>query len=444
MTKNMNKKKSKKIEIAKIKIWDQFVGAVAWDQRGYANFEYDSSFLKKGIQLSPIMMPNRENFIYQFSNLNKETYKGLPGLLADSLPDAYGNKIIDAWLAKTGRSKDDFSPIERLCYMGKRGMGALEFEPILDKNSQSDSHKIEIDKLVDLANQILNERQTLKVTLSKNEKSNKNAIEEIISVGSSAGGARPKAVIAYNEKTKEIRSGQVDAPKGFDYWLLKFDGVSKKSLGLHDPLGFGKIEYAYYLMAEMAGIKISESKLFTENNRSHFMTKRFDRENGKKIHMQTLCGLAHFDYNQAGAYSYEQAFQVIRKLNLSHEDSIQLFRRMIFNVLSRNQDDHTKNISFLMTDDGKWSLSPAYDVTYSFDSSNIWLSTHQMSINGKRDNFKISDFEKIAKDENIKNWKSIFEEVLSGVLLWENFAKDLEIEKDKIFNITKMHRLSLN
>ena len=440
----MNKKKSKKIEIAKIKIWDQFVGAVAWDSRGYANCEYDSTFLKKGIQLSPIMMPNRENFIYQFSNLNKETYKGLPGLLADSLPDAYGNKIIDAWLARMGRSKDDFSPIERLCYMGKRGMGALEFEPILDKNSQSDSHKIEIDKLVDLANQILNERQTLKVTLSKNEKSNKNAIEEIISVGSSAGGARPKAVIAYNEKTKEIRSGQVEAPKGFDYWLLKFDGVSKKSLGLHDPLGFGKIEYAYYLMAEMAGIKISESKLFTENNRSHFMTKRFDRENGKKIHMQTLCGLAHFDYNQAGAYSYEQAFQVIRKLNLSHEDSIQLFKRMIFNVLSRNQDDHTKNISFLMREDGKWRLSPAYDVTYSFDSSNIWLSTHQMSINGKRDNFKISDFEKIAKDENIKNWKSIFEEVLSGVLLWENFAKDLEIEKDKIFNITKMHRLSLN
>ena len=440
----MNKKKSKKIEIAKIKIWDQFVGAVAWDSRGYANCEYDSTFLKKGIQLSPIMMPNRENFIYQFSNLNKETYKGLPGLLADSLPDAYGNKIIDAWLARMGRSKDDFSPIERLCYMGKRGMGALEFEPILDKNSQSDSHKIEIDKLVDLANQILNERQTLKVTLSKNEKSNKNAIEEIISVGSSAGGARPKAVIAYNEKTKEIRSGQVEAPKGFDYWLLKFDGVSKKSLGLHDPLGFGKIEYAYYLMAEMAGIKISESKLFTENNRSHFMTKRFDRENGKKIHMQTLCGLAHFDYNQAGAYSYEQAFQVIRKLNLSHEDSIQLFKRMIFNVLSRNQDDHTKNISFLMREDGKWRLSPAYDVTYSFDSSNIWLSTHQMSINGKRDNFKISDFEKIAKDENIKNWKSIFEEVLSGVLLWENFAKDLEIEKDKISNIKKMHRLSLN
>jgi serine/threonine-protein kinase HipA len=440
----MAKQISKKIEIAKIKIWDQFVGAVAWDSRGFANFEYDSTFLKKGIQLSPIMMPNRENFIYQFSNLNKETFKGLPGLLADSLPDAYGNKIINAWLAQMGRSKEDFSPIERLCYMGKRGMGALEFEPVLAKNSLNNSHRIEIDKLVDLANQILSERKKLNVAFSKNDKSNKNAIEEIISVSSSAGGARPKAIIAYNGKTKEILSGQVEAPKGFDYWLLKFDGVSKKSLGLHDPLGFGKIEYAYYLMAEMSGIKISESKLFTENNRSHFMTKRFDRENGRKIHMQTLCGLAHFDYNQAGAYSYEQAFQVIRKLNLSHEDTIQLFKRMIFNVLSRNQDDHTKNISFLMAEDGKWNLSPAYDITYSFDSSNIWLSTHQMSINGKRDNLKISDFEKIAKDENIKSWKSIFEEVLSGVLLWENFAKDLEIEKDKITIIKKIHRLNLN
>jgi serine/threonine-protein kinase HipA len=332
----VKKKHIKTIEIAKVKLWDEFVGAVAWDERGFANFEYDSAFLKKGIQLSPIMMPNRENFIYQFSNLNKETYKGLPGLLADSLPDAYGNKIIDAWLAQMGRSREDFSPIERLCYMGKRGMGALEFEPILDKDLQGTSHKIEIDKLVDLANEILNERKKLSVAFSKNEKSNKKALEEIISVGSSAGGARPKAVIAYNEKTKEIRSGQVEAPKGFDYWLLKFDGVSKKSLGLHDPLGFGKIEYVYYLMAEMSGIKISESKLFNENNRSHFMTKRFDRKNGKKIHMQTLCGLAHFDYNQAGAYSYEQAFQIIRKMNLSHEDTIQLYRRMVFNIIARN------------------------------------------------------------------------------------------------------------
>jgi serine/threonine-protein kinase HipA len=342
-----------------------------------------------------------------------------------------------------GRSKEDFSPIERLCYMGKRGMGALEFEPILDKDLQGTSHKIEIDKLVDLANEILNERKKLSVAFSKNEKSNKKALEEIISVGSSAGGARPKAVIAYNEKTKEIRSGQVEAPKGFDYWLLKFDGVSKKSLGLHDPLGFGKIEYVYYLMAEMSGIKISESKLFNENNRSHFMTKRFDRKNGKKIHMQTLCGLAHFDYNQAGAYSYEQAFQIIRKMNLSHEDTIQLYRRMVFNIVARNQDDHTKNISFLMEENGKWHLSPAYDVTFSYDSSNQWLSTHQMMINGKRDNFIISDIEKIAKDENIKNWKAIFEEVLSGILLWEKFAKDFDIEKDKILAIKRMHRLDL-
>jgi len=439
----MAKKNIKKIEIAKIKIWGEFVGAVAWDERGFANFEYDSAFLKKGLSLSPITMPNRDNFIYQFGNLNKETFKGLPGLLADSLPDAYGNKIIDAWLAQNGRSKEDFSPIERLCYMGKRGMGALEFEPVLDKDLQGTSHKIEIDKLVDLANEVLNERKKLNVAFSKNQKENKKAIEEIISVGSSAGGARPKAVIAYNEKTKEIRSGQVEAPKGFDYWLLKFDGVSKKSLGLHDPLGFGKIEYVYYLMAEMSGIKISESKLFNENNRSHFMTKRFDRKNGKKIHMQTLCGLAHFDYNQAGAYSYEQAFQIIRKISLSHEDSIQLFRRMVFNIVARNQDDHTKNISFLMKEDGKWCLSPAYDVTFSYDSTNLWLAQHQMMINGKRDNFKIFDIEKIAKDENIKNWKAIYEEVLSGILLWEQFAKDVDIEKSKILGIKKMHRLDL-
>ena len=434
---------AKKINVATVKIWDKAVGAVAWDDIGFANFEYEKNFVKSKLEIAPLQMPLVENKIYNFPSLNKATYRGLPGLLADSLPDAFGNKIIDAWLAREGRSKDDFSSIERLCYTGHRGMGALEFEPIILKKKKVESVPIEISAMVKLANDILSSREKLNVELREDEKKNKDALEEIINVGTSAGGARPKAIIAYNPDNGEVRSGQLSAPEGFEYWLLKFDGVSKKSLGLNDPLGFGKIEYTYYLMAKKAGIIISDCKLFKENGRAHFMTKRFDRLNGEKVHMQTLCAIAHFDYNDPGTYSYEQAFQIIRKLSLSHQHSIQLFRRMVFNVIARNQDDHTKNISFLMRQTGEWELSPAYDVTFSHDLKNKWLMAHQMTLGGKQDDFKMDDFEKIAKAENIKNWKEIVEEIKEAVSLWRQLAKSNEVEQSKIDEIRKLHRLDI-
>ena len=346
----------KKIDTAIVKLWGTTVGAVSWlDDRTYGIFEYDQNFLKKGLDISPVKMSltdaRRGNGKFSFTALNKETFLGLPGMLSDALPDKFGNSIIDAWLARNNRDSSSFNPVERLCYTGKRGMGALEFSPaIIDK--YDDSVSVEISELVKLAQEIMSERKGLDIQLEGSEYENTDAILDILRVGTSAGGARPKAVIAMNDKGKII-SGQADAPKGYDYWLLKFDGVTDLELG--EPGGYGRIEYAYYLMAKKAGINMTQCKLLEENGRAHFMTKRFDRINGKKQHMQSLCGLAHYDFNMAGAYSYEQAFEVMRKLRLSKAEATEQYRRMLFNIIARNQDDHTKNISFLMGSNGKWN-----------------------------------------------------------------------------------------
>ena len=413
------------IAIADVKIWNHKVGVVLWDQqRNYGVFEYDKQFFKTGLDLSPIMMPvadaQRGRKVFSFPQLNPDTFKGLPGLLSDSLPDKFGNQIIDAWLAQQGKSSSDFNPVDRLCYIGKRGMGALEFEPASNSVVEK-SNPIEIQELVKFAKQVLDSRSDF-----HSDMDSEKGFSDILQVGSSAGGARAKAIIAYNTTTGDVRSGQVDGLEGFDYWLIKFDGVTNHQLG--DPKGYGNIEYAYYLMAIDAGITMSESKLMTENNRSHFMTKRFDRQNNQKIHMQTLCGIAHFDYNQPRAYSYEQAFQVMRQMKLPYSDMEELYRRMVFNVMSRNQDDHTKNISFLMFPDGKWKLSPAYDVTYAYNPDNFWLKAHQMSVNGKRENIFLEDLLAVDKNINLKKPKPIIElcnEVLSN---WKNYAEKSGIE----------------
>ena len=413
------------IAIADVKIWNHKVGVVLWDQqRNYGVFEYDKQFFKTGLDLSPIMMPvadaQRGRKVFSFPQLNPDTFKGLPGLLSDSLPDKFGNQIIDAWLAQQGKSSSDFNPVDRLCYIGKRGMGALEFEPASNSVVEK-SNPIEIQELVKFAKQVLDSRSDF-----HSDMDSEKGFSDILQVGSSAGGARAKAIIAYNTTTGDVRSGQVDGLEGFDYWLIKFDGVTNHQLG--DPKGYGNIEYAYYLMAIDAGITMSESKLMTENNRSHFMTKRFDRQNNQKIHMQTLCGIAHFDYNQPRAYSYEQAFQVMRQMKLPYSDMEELYRRMVFNVMSRNQDDHTKNISFLMFPDGKWKLSPAYDVTYAYNPDNFFFFSHQMSVNGKRENIFLEDLLAVDKNINLKKPKPIIElcnEVLSN---WKNYAEKSGIE----------------
>lgn len=414
------------MSIAKVNIWNTFVGAVAWDDsRGRATFEFDPNFLKKKWDLSPLMMSiedvSKSRSIFSFPNLNKETYKGLPGMLADSLPDKYGNKLIKAWLARNGRDAGSFNSVERLCYTGKRGMGALEYKPAT--HAFDDSSKfIEIEKLVRLAKDVLSDRENLKTIISAGSD---EGLLDIIRVGTSAGGARAKAIIAYNEKTGDVRSGQIDGLEDYDYWIIKFDGVTNEQLG--DPKGYVKIEYAYYLMAKECGINMTAGRLLEKNRRSHFMTKRFDRQGTKKLHLQTLCAIAHFDYNDPAAYSYEQAFQVMRQLRLPYRDAEELFRRMCFNVIARNQDDHTKNISFLMDENGEWALSPAYDVTYAYDPANKWMKDHQMSINGKRKDIERSDMVALAKKMNIKKPDEIIEKIISKVMNWSKYADKAKV-----------------
>lgn len=426
---------------ALIKLWENRVGAVTWvDKSSCAVFEYDPSFLKLGLDISPLHMGIKEAVFgqrqFHFPTINPETFHGLPGMLADALPDKFGNSIIDTWLARQGRSSKSFTPIERLCYTGKRGMGALEFEPLIVNKDFNSSQAIDIAHLVELAGQIMGDHTSLQTSLDSSEKNNSEALIEILRVGTSAGGARPKAIIAMNQDNN-ILSGQISAPKGYDYWLLKFDGVTDLELGA--PRGYGRIEYAYHLMAKASGIQMTECRLLEEHGRAHFMTKRFDRIDGKKIHLQSLCGLAHYDFNRAGAYSYEQAFEVMRTLQLSKAEISEQYRRMVFNVIARNLDDHTKNISFLMDSNGQWSLSPSYDVTYSHNPHGIWTNMHQMSLNGKRDHFTRDDLLQVGSACSISNPHSIINDVESAVKEWEFFAKQSKVHNQAMDEIKKHH-----
>jgi len=418
------------VTYAKVYIWNELAGVVMWNEDTQtAVFEYDPDFKQRGLELSPLLMPlNGGGRIYSFRELNRETFMGLPGLLADALPDAYGKALLDRWLASVGRSFAN--PIERLCYQGKRSMGALEFVPAQD-NYLEQSAAIEVESLVKVAGEMLNQKAELQTNLNADTK---EAIANIIRVGTSAGGQRAKAVIAYNDTSGEVRSGQIDAPEGFSHWLLKLDGVTNKQLG--DPQHFGKVEYVYYKMAKEAGINMMECRLLEENGRSHFMTKRFDRIGGNhKVHMQTLCGLAHFDYKMLRAYSYEQAFQVMRQLRLPYPQAEQMFRRMAFNVISRNQDDHTKNISFLMDSHGTWSLSPAYDVSWSYNPRGEWTSAHQMSINNKWDDITRQDLLLVAQAMHIRQAGDIIGQIAEAVSKWKSLAMQHDIPKEIVMQI---------
>ena len=426
----------KKVETAIVKLWGDVVGAVSWlEDRGYAIFEYDQDFLNKGLDISPIHMSlesaRKGDARFSFPALNKETFLGLPGLLADALPDKFGNNIIDTWLARHGRDSTGFSPVERLCYTGRRGMGALEFSPAV-VDSYDAPVPIEVNELVTLVQDIMQQRNTLDSKLGDSEQENADAILDILRVGTSAGGARAKAVVAMNAQGN-IMSGQAEVPKGYDYWLIKFDGVTDLELG--QPRGYGRIEYAYYQMAKAAGINMTPCQLLEENGRAHFMTRRFDRIDGHKQHMQSLCGIAHYDFNMAGAYSYEQAFTVMRQLRLSKADATEQYRRMLFNIIARNLDDHTKNISFLMGTDGKWQLSPAYDVTYSHNPAGKWTSQHQMSMNGKRDHFNHKDLVTLGESISLSRPETIINEVITAIEQWPEHAKNAGVTKEVIANI---------
>lgn len=430
---------------ARVLLWGRDIGAVTWlDDRELSVFQYTPAFVGSNIQVSPLTMPLRED-PYEFPALDRATFHGLPGLLADSLPDRFGNKLIDAWLATQGRLPGSMNPVERLCYTGSRGMGALEFKPTI-KDSPSKTHKLNIEALVDLANRVLDDRISLEGKFAGQD--DQRAIEDILRVGTSAGGARAKAVLAWNPETGEFRSGQAPASKGFSHWIMKFDGVhGNRDKELADPLGFGRIEYAYSLMADDAGISMGHCRLHEESGRAHFMTRRFDRtNNGEKLHMLSLGAMRHFDYNQAGAYAYEQAIETIQLLALPIEDIEQQVRRTFFNILARNHDDHVKNIAFLMDKRGQWRLSPAFDVSYSYNPSGAWTSRHQMSLNGKRDDFGTEDLLTFALTAGIKRAKamSLLTDVAHSVQNWQRHAKKAGVPSRDIERIKRALRLHLS
>ena len=431
------------VDVAEVWLWGHRAGAVALDETGIGVFEYDSAFLKLGLDVAPLMMPlseaRRGHDLYSFAALNKETFKRLPGLLADSLPDKFGQAIVNAWLARRGRGPDDFSVIERLCYTGSRAMGALEYKPAIQQLDQPVG--VKFDEMIALIQDVMHQRNALDTKFTSTEQGNQEALLDILRIGTSAGGARAKAVIAYNEKTGEVLSGQADAPEGFEHWILKFDGVSDIEFGKTSE--FGRIEYAYYNMALSAGINMSDSRLLEENGRAHFMTRRFDRVAGKKLHMQSLCALQHYDFNMAGAYAYEQALMTMRKMKLSRQEQLQQYRRMVFNVIARNQDDHTKNIAYLMNQQGEWSLSPAFDVTHSYKPGEGWTQTHQMSINGKRDHFTLQDLKTVAEANDLKKAEEVIQEVMEGVEKWPVFADEAGVSRNKTKAISQDHRLAL-
>jgi serine/threonine-protein kinase HipA len=426
---------------ARVRLWGRDIGAVSWiAERGVAIFQYAPEFVTSRIEVAPLTMPLRSQ-PYEFPELAKETFKGLPGLLADSLPDKFGNALIDAWLASQGREADSFNPVERLCYIGTRGMGALEFEPAMLRNPNR-RKRVEIDALVALANRVLDERIALSGKFSGDDDA--SVVEDILRVGTSAGGARAKAILAFNEKTGEFRSGQLPAERGFSYWVVKFDGVSgNRDKEVADPQGYGAIEYAYHLMAVAAGIEMSECRLYRENGRAHFMTRRFDRtDSGGKLHMQSLGAMRHFDFNRPDAYSYEQALTTILRLDLSMASVEEQFRRAVFSVIGRDHDDHVKNIAFLMNKHGEWRLSPAFDVAYAYNPGGPWTSRHQMSINGKRDGLALDDLIALAATGGIKKARAlgIVEEVDAAVERWPEFVAGARIPEPTAAKIHNAHR----
>jgi serine/threonine-protein kinase HipA len=429
-----------RVETALVHLWGDLVGAVAWDpDRALATFEFDRDFLDRDRDVAPLKMPlataRRGDARFSFRNLPRETFRGLPGLLADALPDDFGNSIINTWLARQGRTPESFSPVERLCYTGSRAMGALEFQPAVQE-AFAESVPVEVAELVRLAQAVADQRSGLTGDL---EDDTTDALLDIIRVGTSAGGGRPKAVIAWNEATGEVRSGQVTAPVGFTHWLLKFDGVRDHQLG--EPAGYGRIEYAYFLMAQACGIEMMPCRLLHEGDRAHFMTRRFDRPgDNRKLHLQSLCAMAHFDFNEPAMWSYEQAFQVMRELRLPYGDAEQMFRRLVFNVVARNQDDHTKNIAFLMDEGGVWRLSPAFDVIYAYNPSGAWTAKHQMSINGKREGITAQDLLAVADEMNIRKARDMIGDVLGAVARWRECADVAEVPPETAARIETAFR----
>ncbi|WP_159567377.1 type II toxin-antitoxin system HipA family toxin [Budvicia diplopodorum] len=436
------------MEAINVQYREYSIGAVSFDtETGIGAFEYEPSFIRTGIELSPIKMPLAGQ-IYSFPGLNYETYKGLPGLIADSLPDDFGNAVLNAWAASKGKQPSDITPLQRLQYTGKRGMGALEYAPATRIKSLNAFQQVEIKSLINVAQEILDSRNDFTVSFANNGQENREAILSLLSVGMSAGGARPKAVLAFNKDFTQVRSGQTNVPSGFTHYLMKFDGVSGNNKDVEtfgDPMGYGAMEYVYHLMATSCGINMMPCSLLEEGNRRHFLTQRFDRVCNKKIHVQTLNGMAHVDYKMPGAYSYSELFGVARELRLAATEAEELFKRMVFNIVARNHDDHSKNFAFILNDDGRWQLAPAYDLAYSYKPGSKWVNSHWMSLNGKRDDFSRQDFyslEKLSPIFSREKIDSIIDETIGQVSLWRSLATEHQVPLPLIENIDANLRLS--
>ena len=436
------------MEVITIRYQDDVVGAVSFDtEKGLGSFEYDPGFIKKSVELSPIKMP-LSNRIYSFPELDFNTFKGLPGLIADSLPDDFGNAVLNAWVAGQGRSPGDITPLQRLQYTGKRGMGALEYAPATQLRSLNASQQVEIQSLVSIAQEILDSRGNFEVELKQNGQDDREAMISLLSVGMSAGGARPKAVLAFNKDFTQVRSGQANVPSGFTHYLMKFDGVSehnKNQETFGDPLGYGAMEFVYHLMANKCGLDMMACRLLNEGNRRHFITQRFDRIKNSKVHVQTLNGLAHVDYKKPGSFSYAELFGIARQLRLSAVEAEQLFKRMTFNIIARNHDDHSKNFAFILKKD-KWSLAPAYDLAYSYKPGSKWVNSHWMSLNGKRDNFTRSDFyslEKLSPVFNKKKIDDIIDATIEHVSTWRQLAEEWDVPKTLTDEVQENLRLDI-
>jgi serine/threonine-protein kinase HipA len=433
---------------ATVRLWGRDVGVLMHDRAlGSYTFGYFDEWRKSGIEISPLKIPlssNKEAF--DFPSLNPETFKGLPGCFADVLPDDFGNAVINAWLSRQGRDPNTFSSVERLLYTGTRGMGALEFSPATNTGQSDAGGPLEIETLIQTAQRVLDERSHAGGEVAQD---NNHGISSILQVGSSAGGARPKAVVALNKSRTDIRSGQIDAPDGYEHYLLKFDGVTDHRSGSEifgDPAGYGLMEYTYYQMATNAGVTMEPCEILSDGPRSHFLTKRFDRIGNHKIHVQTLCAMAHADYKRPGQFSYEELLQVARSLRLPRADALQIYRRMVFNVIARNQDDHTKNFAFLMDDDGKWRLAPAYDVAFSYKPGSDWVEQHNISLNGKRSGFVQEDL--LAVCAQIGKFSPgdallVIKECTEAVSQWRKLATINDVPKYLIENIDSNLRLDL-
>ena len=436
------------MEVIKVSYQGHDVGAVSFDvDKGIGAFEYTASFIKKGIELSPLKMPLSRR-IFSFPELDFNTFKGLPGLIADSLPDNFGNSVLNAWVASQGKSPNDISPLQRLQYTGKRGMGALEYSPATKLRSLNASQQVEIQSLVSIAQEILDSRGVFEVELNKDGREEREAMLSLLSVGMSAGGARPKAVLAFNDDLTQVRSGQATIPEGFTHYLMKFDGVNehgKNQETFGDPLGYGAMEFVYYLMARSCGIEMMPCKLLEEGDRRHFITQRFDRVGNTKIHVQTLNGLAHVDYNKPGSFSYAEIFSIARQLKLPATDALQILKRMVFNIIARNHDDHSKNFAFILKND-KWSLAPAYDLAYSYKPGSKWVNSHWMSLNGKRDGFVRTDFyslEKLSPLFSKRTIDSVIDETIECVSRWPALAQEWGVPKSLIEEVNANLRLNI-